>query len=512
MSGLKLNYSKSHIISWASDTHDWAKAMARENACSHSVCPIVYLGMPLGANMNTSAAWKPVISKIENKLAAWKVKLLSRAGRLTLIKSVLNSLPIYYMSMFRMPKIVAQKIVKLQRRFFWGTSANGEMAPPMVKWSSIELPKTHGGLGVGNILHKNLMLLFKWWWRYSKCDNSLWKRILRSIYNIKGMKASTHTFQGIKEGMWVQMLKNDDVTSKIRNIVEESMHVRVGDGSSTLFWYDKWCAEGPLKDTFPRLFSISEQKEDLICNMGLWDDLVWTWNLRWRRRLYDWELADVERLNLVLPHPTRGVVDDVIWDGTSTNKFPIKEIGKKIYASECPVIRKEITDIIWKMKVPPRAQLIIWIASMEKLKTGDILIEHSSIANTEAMCPFCDETIESNSHILFSCKISWGFWMDILRWWGVSGVLHNNFESFVLAWSCLVPRRRRGKLWLLVQGCTIWSIWYERNKLKFHNGVRDFGRFIYSLKIRVGIWAKELLGMEISSIPGALGNITDLFP
>lgn len=185
MSGLKLNYNKSNIISWSNCDHDWAKGIASQFGCIHQTCPVTYLGLPLGANTNKILTWKPVISKIENKLSSWKAKLLSRAGRLTLIKSVLNSLPIYFMSMFKMPKEVAQKIVKLQRKFFWGSSSNGDLMPPSVKWSSIELPKNMGGLGVGNILHKNLILLFKWWWRFSDCDDSFWKRILISIHNIK---------------------------------------------------------------------------------------------------------------------------------------------------------------------------------------------------------------------------------------------------------------------------------------------------------------------------------------
>lgn len=129
------------------------------NGCSHSACPITYLGLPLGANMNSCSTWKPVLTKIQNKLSSWKAKILSRAGRLTLIKSVLNSLPIYYMCMFKMPKSIAQKNVKMQRRFFWGETRNGFMPAPSVKWSSIELSRNLGGLGVGNILHKNLVLL-----------------------------------------------------------------------------------------------------------------------------------------------------------------------------------------------------------------------------------------------------------------------------------------------------------------------------------------------------------------
>lgn len=129
MSGLNLNYSKSSIISWSHSDQEWAKGVANQIGCIHQACPVSYLGLPLGENTNKISTWKPVLSKIENKLSSWKAKLLSRAGRLTLIKSVLNSLPIYFMSMFKMPKAVAHRIVKMQRKFFWGASSSGVLLP-----------------------------------------------------------------------------------------------------------------------------------------------------------------------------------------------------------------------------------------------------------------------------------------------------------------------------------------------------------------------------------------------
>ena len=159
--------------------------------------------------MNKRSIWKPVMEKIQNRLASWKAKILSRAGRLNLIKSVLNSQPVYFMSMFKMPKAIALDIVRLQRKFFWCGVTSAKMGCPRIKLSDIELPKEMGGLGVGNILHKNLVLLFKWWWRFSEADNSLWKRILKSVHDIKGLKASTDTFYKVKEGTWARLLSID---------------------------------------------------------------------------------------------------------------------------------------------------------------------------------------------------------------------------------------------------------------------------------------------------------------
>ena len=113
MFGLSLNYSKSSFITWNPEDHAWARDIAGSVGCLHSRPPFTYLGFPLGDHMNRCFAWKPVVKKIENRLASWKAKILFRAGRLTLIKSVLNNLPVYFMSMFKMPKTIAMKIVNL---------------------------------------------------------------------------------------------------------------------------------------------------------------------------------------------------------------------------------------------------------------------------------------------------------------------------------------------------------------------------------------------------------------
>lgn len=292
--------------------------------------------------MNRCSAWNPILVKIQNKLSSWKARLLSRAGRLTLIKSVLNSLPVYFMSLSKIPKLIALKIVKLQRRFLWGESSNGRMCVPSVSWSSIELPKELGGLGVGNILMKNLILLFKWWWRFSDSDLPLWKKILSSIYKIRGLKASSYAFSSAKDGVWHQLLSSDGLTTKIRTIVEHGKILKVGNGQSILFWQDRWCDIGPLSRAFPRLFALSLQSSCFIIQMWEWNDGLWVWHLRWRRALFDWEAEEVGRLENCIGHfsPDLQAVNVVSWRNTGVCSFPTKSITEKVYESSVPILSK----------------------------------------------------------------------------------------------------------------------------------------------------------------------------
>ncbi|RVW96061.1 hypothetical protein CK203_027744 [Vitis vinifera] len=78
-----------------------------------------YLGLPLGAPHNSCRVWDVVEERFKRKLATWKKQYLSKGGRLTLIKSTLSNLPIYFMSLFVIPRKVRLRLEKIQREFLW---------------------------------------------------------------------------------------------------------------------------------------------------------------------------------------------------------------------------------------------------------------------------------------------------------------------------------------------------------------------------------------------------------
>lgn len=117
---------------------------------------ITYLDVPLGANPKSNSIWKPVLDRISKRLVAWKARLLSRAGRLVLIKSILNSIPLYYLSLFKIPKGIVDKIISMQRHFFWCNHVN-KKGLPLVKWELIQKLNSVGGLELGTYSLKMLL-------------------------------------------------------------------------------------------------------------------------------------------------------------------------------------------------------------------------------------------------------------------------------------------------------------------------------------------------------------------
>ena len=112
-SGLRINFSE-NCFGTIGMSESWKEDAARYLHCRVLVIPFLYLGLPIGTNPRRSDTWDPIVKKCERKLAKWKQKLLSFGGRVTLIKSVLNSIPIYFLSFFRAPNKILDKLVWIQ--------------------------------------------------------------------------------------------------------------------------------------------------------------------------------------------------------------------------------------------------------------------------------------------------------------------------------------------------------------------------------------------------------------
>jgi hypothetical protein len=88
--------------------------------CHVASLPLKYLGLPLAASYKATSIWSGVIEKIERRLTGEKKLYLSKGGRLTLIKSTLSNLPMYYMSLLSIFVSVTARFDRLQRDVLWG--------------------------------------------------------------------------------------------------------------------------------------------------------------------------------------------------------------------------------------------------------------------------------------------------------------------------------------------------------------------------------------------------------
>ncbi|GJT59438.1 RNA-directed DNA polymerase, eukaryota, reverse transcriptase zinc-binding domain protein [Tanacetum coccineum] len=117
-------------------------SLASLTGCSPGNLPFKYLGLPIGANMNQVSNWNTLVDRFRTKLSSWKANLLSIGDRLTLIKSVLGSIGIYYMSKFKVPETVNKLLEKLRATFFLGGD-NENRKTSWINWPQVLAPKAH---------------------------------------------------------------------------------------------------------------------------------------------------------------------------------------------------------------------------------------------------------------------------------------------------------------------------------------------------------------------------------
>ena len=98
-----------------------------------------------------------------------------------LIRSMLSNMPIYMLSLFRMPKSVKNKLEKIQRDFLWGGGSTVRKIH-LLSWNSISQGKEKGGLGIRRLDLLNRALLGKWAWMFVVKGNYIWRSCINTKY------------------------------------------------------------------------------------------------------------------------------------------------------------------------------------------------------------------------------------------------------------------------------------------------------------------------------------------
>ncbi|GKC98170.1 hypothetical protein Tco_1168445, partial [Tanacetum coccineum] len=242
-SGLHINMNKSKLLGIALDIKLVDQA-ATKIGCTTIKTPFSYLGSTVGGNMSQINSWEEIIRKVESPLFIWKLKTLSIGGRLTLLKYVLGSIPIYHMSLFKVPKTVLHRLEAIRCCFFHGKDSNSRK-PTWLKWNKILVSKEKGGLGVSSFFSLNRALICKWVWRFRSQNSSLWAKVIKSIHGFDGKLDSTVTHQ--HSSIWIDIVREVHALRHLGIDLDEFMKRKLGDGNETLFWEDTWKGDKPLK-------------------------------------------------------------------------------------------------------------------------------------------------------------------------------------------------------------------------------------------------------------------------
>ena len=140
-----------------------------------------YLGLPTLVGRGKRKAFNRIKDQVGRKIAGWKCKLLSNAGREILIKVVAQATTTYMMSCFKLPDPLCRELNALVSQFWW-VQKEKERKMVWISWEKMCMPKSEGGMGFKDLKAFNLALLAKQGWRLNQHLDSFTHRVFKAKY------------------------------------------------------------------------------------------------------------------------------------------------------------------------------------------------------------------------------------------------------------------------------------------------------------------------------------------
>ncbi|KAJ4818146.1 RNA-directed DNA polymerase (reverse transcriptase)-related family protein [Rhynchospora pubera] len=352
----------------------------------------VYLGSPITATRLTDFC--PLLNKIEHKLQNWKSALLSQAGKMVLIKSVVEPTMLYAMQTSVLPKSVLKKIQSRIRSFFWNNGTEKRMS--LLAWKHITVPKNQGGLGLKDLVKFTTSVHMKYLWHLASGTEALWVHIIKTKYLQRADLWSTKRTARCTP-MWRAILA-------VRPVLKGNIRWQIENGKKCGAigqpWHDLWPHYVPHNAAQRRL-----KLADLVGEQGI------GWNTEKLIQAFDFHGA----LYIALTFPSGPSLTDrtdrLIFTPAKNGAFTIKEAYKLlIQAPMVPPGQNNIYNIIWNTpNILPRSRLFIWKAVRNALPVDHIL--SSRINKTAQGCALCGYRREDVVHTLFKCPRAQQVWL-----------------------------------------------------------------------------------------------------
>lgn len=128
--------------------------------CKVGSLPFKYPGLLVSANPKKKCTWDLLVNLVSKRLSSWRNRFSNLGGRVVLLNSALNFIPVFFFSFMKMPILVWKKLVGMHMCFIWRGSKVG-VKFAWVKWEDVCKAKRTGGLEVKDLRLMNLSLLIK---------------------------------------------------------------------------------------------------------------------------------------------------------------------------------------------------------------------------------------------------------------------------------------------------------------------------------------------------------------
>ncbi|XP_060957672.1 uncharacterized protein LOC133029200 [Cannabis sativa] len=411
-----------------------------------------YLGNPFFVSARKREDFNFIKTKVLNRLEGWKAKCLSQAGRTTLIKSVLQSIPCYTMAATRLPVALCKELDSIVARFWW-KGCNSDLGScrylALKSWSHLCQPLRNGGLGFRRFKDINMALVAKLAWNILVQSDRPWVKALSAKYCSKiefweVEKKNSDSF------LWKSILS-------ARDLCVSGAGVLVGDGNSDI-WTRPWVPgftpeEVRQSFTYGITHAYSSISDLFMTNSRVWDE-----NLI--RQCFTSEIANA----ILRIRPLSDEGDRVFWKASNKGIFSVKN-AYWLSQSNRFHPEKESWRNLWKLKIHPRHKLLIWKILSYCLPLKSNL---GFMQNGDKECYLCNCEVESELHLFGTCNFARCLWYR--GQWGLRSNFLNvqSFEDLFHQMLLI-----KDDYLVLFAACLFEVVWHCRNEVRIGSSRPD---------------------------------------
>ncbi|CAJ2647159.1 unnamed protein product [Trifolium pratense] len=393
-----------------------------------------YLGLPSLIGRSKKATFNFIKDRVWKKINSWSSKCLSKAGREVLIKSVLQAIPNYFMSIFLLPSSLCDEIEKLMNSFWWGHSGTQNKGINWLSWDKLSMHKDDGGMGFKDLSAFNLAMIGKQSWRILTSPNILIAKLYKAKYfpNCNFLDSSL--------GHNPSFVWRSICNSKF--LIRAGCRWRIGDGNNIPLWNENWLADAlPLEPiNHNNLMYSGFTVSDLMENDSK------DWNVRRISSMFD--QTSVARILATPLYPS--VSDDRrLWRGESKGEYSVRSAYRICVHELLDTSHLRVNgswNLVWNIEAPPKVKNLVWRVCRKCFPTR-VRLRDKGVDCTQ-ICALCVANNNDAPTIIF----------QILQ-------QLSKDDSAVFA-------------------CVLWSIWKQRNN-QIWNNVIDAQHFVFSRAINM---------------------------
>jgi ribonuclease HI len=467
VSGLSINLSKSSVHYWGITDSELLHLKASiPLTFKHLSEGFIYLGFRMKMGRSSPGDWAWLVDIFVKKIGFWCNKWLSLGGRLILVKSVLESLAVYWMMLERIPTKIITTLRSLSFKFLWGGHADLQRIH-LCSWQTLSQPRRAGGWGLKNLSTFNVALLASNFWR-AVSHNSIWNQLITDKYLdskplLHWLRLPTFQLQRASP-FWKGLVASSQV-------ILHWLRWRPGKGTDIKIGRDLILGLGERSLLSPPLRLHLQNLGITALNQVRSSTVAFPLPDAWKNcselSLCDPLASEWTRYTTSLKSAGISLSadpDGLVWaGGDATGVISVKNIYKAILSQHLSANELPWINQLWAWKVPLKLKLFSWLAGKERILTWDALQRRGW--EGPGYCCLCKKAAEDLNHLLIRCPFTAEVWHRSLKHFSISFDWCGSSVSncFARWYTC-----KSAPPSLAAHIC--WSLWLERNRVIFEGG------------------------------------------